>query len=212
MKVFADKQVMIVMGDYFKSKVCAMLLKKPMLLSITGIHHSFDIALKSLSKNDIDLVIVDPFSDDNVQQGLQFIEDVRRLHSSTKVLVYSNRFSENLIVSAFKRGADGYILFDEEPFELSRLVSEILDGGAPMSRKIATSLIRSYHLAPLSPLTRREHEVLNEASTGKNQKHIADTLNISTETVRSHMQNIFDKLNVRSKSDAISVARLQRLI
>ncbi len=87
-----------------------------------------------------------------------------------------------------------------------------MDGGGPMSAHIARMVIHSFQRAEESPLTRRETEVLEQIATGKSRKRIADELFIDLETVKSHIKNIYHKLDVHSKADAIKTARDNKFI
>jgi DNA-binding NarL/FixJ family response regulator len=91
-------------------------------------------------------------------------------------------------------------------------ITEVMDGGGPMSAHIARMVISSFQRAEASPLTRRETEVLEQIATGKSRKRIADELFIDLETVKSHIKNIYHKLDVHSKADAIKTARDNKFI
>jgi DNA-binding NarL/FixJ family response regulator len=87
-----------------------------------------------------------------------------------------------------------------------------MEGGGPMSAHIARMVIQSFQRNEASPLTRRETEILEQISTGKSRKRIAEELFIDLETVKSHIKNIYHKLDVHSKADAIKTARENKFI
>jgi DNA-binding NarL/FixJ family response regulator len=88
----------------------------------------------------------------------------------------------------------------------------VYDGGAPMSTNIARMVVESFRKTSESPLTQRETEVLFHLSRGKSYTMIANTLFIDGETVRSHIKNIYRKLEVNTKADAIARAVKDKLI
>lgn len=126
------------------------------------------------------------------------------------------------IFKAIQSGADGYLLKDTTPQELYYAITQTLGGGAAMTPSIALktlNLLRS----PISlenveatdetiKLTSRETEVLEQLSTGLPYTAIADNLCISPSTVRRHIENIYQKLQVHSKTEAIALAKKKRFI
>ena len=91
-------------------------------------------------------------------------------------------------------------------------IREIMQGGASMTANVAQLVIRSFQRNSHSPLSRRETQILEEIAKGKNRRVIADELFIDNETVKSHIKNIYAKLNVHSKADAIRTAKENKLI
>jgi DNA-binding NarL/FixJ family response regulator len=91
-------------------------------------------------------------------------------------------------------------------------IDEVQTGGAPMSGKIAKMVVDSFQKNQNSPLTSRETEVLEQLAKGKSYSIIADELFIHKETVKSHIKNIYFKLQVNSKAEALEIARKNKLI
>lgn len=113
------------------------------------------------------------------------------------------------IFAALKSGATGYLLKRTPPEQLFGALEEVHRGGAPMSASIARKVVDSFHTplpdgpaeANLSP---REREVLHYLAQGYRYKEIAEALYIGSETVRSHIRNIYDKLHVRTSTEAVA--------
>lgn len=103
-------------------------------------------------------------------------------------------------------GARGYIVKNSNIGEVVRSLDEALAGGAPMSLHIASMVVRSFKRAVDSPLSERETQVLQGIAQGKTYTKIAAELFINKETVRSHIRNIYQKLTVNSKAEALRVA------
>lgn len=111
---------------------------------------------------------------------------------------------------ALVRGANGYLVKPEGIATLGRSIDELLDGGAPMSPRIARWLLEDFRVsADLAPppdepaLTRREREVVEYFATGATYAEIARALGITVNTVRTHVKNIYTKLHVASKTEAV---------
>ncbi len=161
---------------------------------------------------DIDMPILD---------GIRATALLHNLMPDIKILMLTIFDQDNKLFDAIKAGASGYLLKDEPPARIVAAVEEALDGGAPMSPGIASralAMLRRQTFAdadkgkkPLpSPesysLTTREIEILEHLSLGLTTGQIADQLCISDRTVRKHVENIYDKLHVHSKYEAIQLA------
>lgn len=141
--------------------------------------------------------------------GLSGIEAVARLrshHPELPIVMLTVYDDAERIFEALKAGATGYLLKRTPANELLEAVADVCRGGAPMSGAIARKVVQSFHLdrgsvtADLSP---REREVLDLLAKGYRYREIGEALFISVETVRSHLRSIYDKLHVRSGTEAV---------
>lgn len=115
------------------------------------------------------------------------------------------------VFNALKAGATGYLIKTTQPSKLLDAITDIYNGGSPMNSHIARMVVghfnRSSHANPeLNKLSLREKEILEYLSKGYRYKEIADKLCLSTETVRTHIRNIYGKLQVTSRTDALNKA------
>ncbi len=112
------------------------------------------------------------------------------------------------IFAALKAGASGYLLKRSTPSEVRQAIRDVRSGGAPMSAEIARRVVEAFHQpardteAEEVKLSRRETEILEHLCEGLANKEIADRLGISVETVRVHLKHIYEKLHVRSRTEA----------
>lgn len=144
------------------------------------------------------------------------VEATRRLKEQYPgtIVIMLTVFDENdKIFNSIVAGANGYLLKDEKPAKLIQAIEEALEGGAPMSPVIASKalkLIRSVHDVPKSEvdfgLTNRETEILELIAEGRSYQEIANQLFISPKTVRKHIENIYKKLQVHNKVEAVQLA------
>jgi len=147
--------------------------------------------------------------------GISGIEGIRKIKTklpNINILMLTVHGDSKRVFEALCAGACGYLIKDTPPARLLDAISEAHNGGAPMSTQIARMVVSSFKTNSHSDLTQREVEVLNQLCKGKSYRMIADTLFISEETVRRHIKNIYKKLEVSSKSEAVAKALKERLV
>ncbi|MFK8044843.1 MAG: response regulator, partial [Crocinitomicaceae bacterium] len=165
--------------------------------------------LKLLQQNhQIDVIIMDINMPE--MNGIQATEKVSQLYPNIKIIMSTVFDDEQNIFDAIMAGASGYLLKDESPAMVHRAIFEALEGGAPMSPLIARkslSLIRNgvstQSVEADFKLTKREEEILKHIAQGLTYDQISDRLFISNGTVRKHVENIYRKMKVHNKIEAI---------
>jgi DNA-binding NarL/FixJ family response regulator len=146
------------------------------------------------------------------------IEGVRLIRSKNKqvlILMYTVFDDNEHLFEALCEGANGYLLKGDSPAEILSAIREVYEGGAPMSPGIAKKVIQTFAMQRQktdSDLTLREKEVLTLMVKGKSAKMIAAETELSFQTVRTHIKNIYDKLHVHSQTEAVSKAIKERLV
>jgi DNA-binding NarL/FixJ family response regulator len=144
--------------------------------------------------------------------GIEGTRQIKQKYPDVNVIVVTVHSESKKVFDALCAGASGYITKNTEPEKLVAAIKDIQNGGAPMSSHIARMVVSSFQRNTETPLTRRETEVLQLLSQGKTTPLIAESLFVSKETVRSHMKNIYSKLQANTKAEAIEKARRERLI
>jgi NarL family two-component system response regulator LiaR len=145
------------------------------------------------------------------RNGVQLISSIRQEAPAVLCMVCSFYDDDEFIFTALKNGACGYILKDSMPQEILDSLKELHQGGAPMSRYIAKKVISSFQKQAhpkLAELTERENEILELVATGLVVKEAAVQLNLSSHTVTKHLKNIYTKLHVNNRVEAVN--RLNR--
>jgi len=139
--------------------------------------------------------------------GIDCIRRLKELLPATPIIVLTVYEDSEHIFRALKAGANGYLLKRSEPEEVLTAIKDAREGGAPMSSQIARRVVLSFHEPAQSnadvALTDRENEILSFLSQGFANKEIADKMNISVPTVRTHLRHIYEKLHVRSRTEAV---------
>jgi|SRR5581483_334008 len=140
--------------------------------------------------------------------GLECTRRLKELCPSVQILILTVYTDNERIFGALKAGASGYLLKRADPEDILRAIQEVKQGGAPMSSQIARCVVQSFRNDPandpkVEALSQREEEILQHLSKGYSTKEIADRLSVSVNTVRTHLQHIYDKLHVRSRTEAV---------
>ncbi|MFD0751040.1 LuxR C-terminal-related transcriptional regulator [Mucilaginibacter calamicampi] len=171
---------------------------------VSGQYGTCEDALRTLLIDNPNLVLMDidlPGID-----GIEGTLRVKKLLPGCIVLIITVLEDSDKVFRSLCAGAGGYIIKNSDTDDIIKNISEALAGGAPMSLRIAKMVVQSFTRANDSPLSEREQEVLRGIAEGKSYSKIALDLFISKETVRSHIKNIYQKLAVNSKAEALKVA------
>lgn len=140
--------------------------------------------------------------------GIESIVKLREQNLNILFIMLTVFENTDTIFQSLSAGACGYLLKNTPPAKLLEAIQDVYRGGSPMSGEIARKVVQSFqHPAEKQnisiSLTKREEEILALLSQGYFYKEIANTLFISTETVRTHIRNIYEKLHVRTRTEAI---------
>ena len=154
-----------------------------------------------------------------VMDGIEATKRVRHLFPSVKIVMLTVFDEAEKIFDAILAGATGYLLKDAKPGKILDALEEAMEGGAPMSPVIAMKalqLMRGKN-REINPdkndfnLTKRELEILELISKGENYQQIADIIFVSPKTVRKHIENIYRKMQVHNKVEAVQMAAKHKL-
>ncbi len=174
--------------------------------------------LDKLEENPVDLIIMDinmPLMD-----GIKATKLVKQKYPEIKIVILTIFDSEDKIFDAILAGASGYLLKDDSAENIHNLIVDVMNGGAVMSPTIAFKALEMFKKDQTSAtvqndnemLSAREIEVLEKLSEGFPYKVVAEKLFISHGTVRKHVENIYKKLRVSNKIEAIQKARKSKII
>lgn len=143
------------------------------------------------------------------RSGVECSSRLKALLPDTPILVLTIEEDPQQVFEALEAGASGYLLKRTPPARLLEALQEVAQGGAPMSAYIARLVVQSFHQRGRSreavqTLTRREREILDCLATGLRTREIAARLSLSPETVHTHLKHIYEKLHVRSRTQAVA--------
>jgi DNA-binding NarL/FixJ family response regulator len=186
-------------------------------LALIGEYSSVSDALKALGKTHLDVLLVDLDLPDGT--GFDVISHARRVSPDTEIMVVSVFGGEANLLRAIEVGATGYLLKDTLSADFNAAIHALRAGESPISPPLARLLLRKHQPAPAliatTPdpvLSRREVEILDLVAVGVSFAEIADRLFVSPHTVKTHVKNIYRKLEAHSSTHAVYLARQRGLI
>ena len=204
------KRVMIVEDDQEIRNSFTLIVNSSQKFMVVSAYGTAEEAIANINRDKPEIVLMD--IELPGVNGIQGTKTIKEKSPHTDIIMVSVYEDSELVFEALKAGASGYITKSANYMELLSALEEIVKGGAPMSSRIARMVIDNFHVNPNSPLTKRETEILQLISEGKTYTQISEELFISKETAKTHIKNIYSKLQVNSKSEAIAKANLEKLI
>ena len=140
--------------------------------------------------------------------GIDCIKKLKSINPKIQIIMLTVYEDDDHIFKALVAGASGYLIKKTPPVKILEAIQDVYNGGSPMSSQIARKVISTFRSMNKSSnetenLSAREQEILSHLAKGYRYKEIADKLFISKETVRTHLRNIYEKLQVRSRTEAV---------
>ena len=179
-------------------------------VEVVGVAHDGEEGVELCRKEEPDVVLMDismPKMD-----GISATRELRDLLPQTAVIILTGHEEDEHVFEGIKAGAQGYLLKDSEPENLSRAIRTVHAGDTIIAPELAQKMLSTFQsggprgsrLAP--PLTERELEVIRALARGKSDRQIANALGISEKTVRNHTSNIYRKLHIFDRTQAVIYA------
>lgn len=164
-------------------------------------------ALKNIPAQRPDVVLMDI----NLpgKSGIECVRELKQRLPETQIIMLTIEEDSQRVFESLEAGASGYLVKNLAPAKILEAIEEVHRGGSPMSSQIARMLVQTFHSRGRSRreeenLTPREQEILGLLTKGYRTKEIADVLNIAGQTVQTHLRNIYEKLHVRSRCEAVA--------
>lgn len=170
-----------------------------------GTYANAEAALKQLPQKWPDIILMDI----NLPQmsGIECVAKLKALKPTVHIIMLTVNVDSDQIFKSLKAGAGGYLIKQTSPSEILEALADVLRGGAPMTNTIARKVVLFFQqkVAPdeTLSLTKRELEILTHLAKGYQYKEIAESLDINILTVRTHIHHIYEKLHVRSRTEAV---------
>ena len=192
----------------------SMLLQDNADFTLAGSYSHCLEVIENITTTKPDVVIMD--IDMPGMNGIEGVKLIRKNFPALQILMLTVFDDDEKVFAAIKASANGYILKNIEPQRLLHAISEVYNGGAPMTPGIAKKILQQFQtILPEEEkdyhLSTREKEVLSLLVDGLSYKMIAAKLSITYDTVRAHMKKIYEKLHVASMTEAVAKAINQKL-
>jgi len=183
-------------------------------MEIVGAAHDGESGIRMCQEKKPDVVLMDISMP--VMNGVEATRKLRDLLPDTKVLILTVHADDMHVFQGIKAGASGYLLKDCTPEDLSRAIQTVHAGDTIMAPEIARKMLVAFEEAGTEPsapaLTDRELDVITALARGAGNKQIARTLDISEKTVRNHISNIYKKLHIYDRTQAVLYAIREGLV
>ncbi|MCF6281279.1 MAG: response regulator transcription factor [Candidatus Polarisedimenticolaceae bacterium] len=172
--------------------------------------------LAALEQHKPDILLTDLGLPDG--SGIEIIKAIERLHLDCEAMVISGFQDEHTVFDALEAGAKAYILKHDDSQKITDAILSMMKGGAPISPVIARLMLQRFKqphvevVEPLEALTERQSKILKLVSQGFSSKEIAEKLDITYYTVTTHIKNIYNKLQVNSRAEALHEAAKRGLL
>ncbi|MDQ3021480.1 MAG: response regulator transcription factor [Bacteroidota bacterium] len=175
-----------------------------------GTYNDCESAIENLNRNKPSVMLMD--IELPGMSGIEGVKKIKERYPKIDIIMLTVHEDLSLVFKALTAGACGYLDKSASEEKILDSIKEIYDGGAPMSYKIAKLIVSSFQKKSDVILTGREYDVLDLLCKGHSYKEIAYKLFISVGTVRHHIKNIYFKLYVHSKSEAVAKALKERIV
>ncbi len=203
-------RICLVEDDEIIREGFTVLLNQTPKFNVVNSYGNCEDFLKNLATDKPEVVLMD--IELPGMNGIEGIERARKLNPRLQIIVVTVYENDDLVFKALCAGAGGYLTKNVPRQYLNDAIFEIINGGAPMSTNIARKVVASFQKNHHSPLSARETEVLELLAKGKSYSGIAEELFVEKETIRTHIKNIYWKLEVHSKAEALEKAKKERYI
>jgi len=200
-------RVSIVEDDNDLRKTLEQIVLNSNVCSLVNGYANAEDFLINLSVDNPDVVIMD--IELTGMNGISCVEKAKATYPEMQFVMFTIFDDDESVFQSLCSGATGYLLKNSTPENIISGISEIYSGGSPMSPQIARRVIEQFSSKrrdskELKLLSAREREIVEFLSKGYRYKEIAASLFLSVETVRTHIRNIYEKLQVQSRTDALN--------
>jgi DNA-binding NarL/FixJ family response regulator len=191
-----------------------LLLNDEITFRVMGVYPDCRNAVKVIEDTGAELVVMD--IDMPGMTGVEGVKQIKSVFPDVKIVMHTVFDDDNRIFDSICSGADGYLLKNTPPIQLIQSLEEAMKGGAPMSPFVAQKVFQFFRQKPVLnddyKLTPREKEVLELLVKGNSYKMIAHTCDVSIDTVKRHLQNIYHKLHVNCGTEAVAKALQHKIV
>jgi DNA-binding NarL/FixJ family response regulator len=207
--------VWVVEDDEFFRSTIATLLEETPGFTCNGMYGTAEEAIRALQGGDVPEVVLMDIGLPGMD-GIEAVKQVKAISPATDVIILTIKEGDQEVFNAICAGADGYLLKNLTPEEIIQALNEVLRGGAPMNAQIARKVLTMFtkFVTPETDygLSARERTILKLLTEGLTKRQIAEKLFLAPTTIETHSKNIYSKLQVHSRSEAVAKALKEKLL
>lgn len=180
------------------------------LFLVTQVFQSCEEAIENLKNIEVDIILMDISLPG--MNGIEGTKKIKKLLPDVKIIIISVHKNSKFVFDALCAGALGYLTKNITSSKLILALQELNNGGSPMSANIARMVVESFQFNKPNELTNREADVLEMLVKGTSYSAIAENLFLSINTVKYHIRNIYEKLHVSNRYEAVEEAKSRKII
>ncbi len=193
-------------NDALRNSLATLFTQTEGLCCVATLNNLFNV-VSEIRKAEPDIILMDIGLPDI--SGIEGVRTVKAHFPQIQLLMFTVFDDDENIFDAIRAGAAGYLLKKTPPAEIVQAIRDLDQGGAPMTASIARRVLQSFQVTPSTliedyRLTVRENEILHALVDGLSYKKLAEKYHISISTIRTHICNIYSKLHVNSKAEAVA--------
>ncbi len=188
-----------------------MLINMTKQYEIVNYYHQADEALKNIWKDKPDIALID-IDLPGGMNGIEATQKLKMMMPSCEIIIITVFENSVKVFDSLSAGATGYLTKNSNQLEVIDALDQISNGGSPMSPAIARMVVGSFKKNNNNPFTEKELLVLEALVEGKSYRSIAQSFEVSIDAVRFHIKNIYLKLQVNTKEEAISKAKINNWV
>lgn len=204
------KRLVIIDKDHRFRNIFPLIISSSEKYNFLGAFESFETVAHKFKEIRPDIVLIGFELPGECE--IEAVREIKKIYAQTNVIILSEYVNRHLVFKSLKAGASGFISKDNGYEDLLKNLDSIQRDEAPISGRVGKIILDYFNFNPNSPLGRRETEILKLIANGENYSQISEKLFISRETVKTHVRNIYAKLFVNKRADAIKKAQIQGLI
>jgi DNA-binding NarL/FixJ family response regulator len=203
-------KILIIEDDQEIRQTYSVIINASQKFKVVNAYATCQEAIRNLFVDHPDIVLMD--IELPGMNGIQGTRVIKERFPKVEIVMVTVHEDNEWVYQALKAGASGYITKSANYHELVTALNEIVKGGAPISSHIARRIVEDFHVNPVTPLSKRETQVLSLISQCKTYTQISEELLISKQTAKTFIKNIYAKLQVNSKAEAVAKATKEKLI
>ncbi len=206
-QIYSMKTIALIENGTFLKTNCTPIINNSKRFKVIANFKNYESALQNIEKLHPDIILID--IDIPAINGIDNIKHIRNVFPEIKIIILTKNQQHTFVFDVLSSGVLGYLIKNDN-LQIIEALEQLEQGGAPMSTTISRMVIESFQDHDFKELTKRENEILKLLTKGKSYSTIAEKLYVSRNTVKYHIRNIYEKLNIYCKDEAIKLVNSKK--